>query len=172
MGRILVLLLGSLLVVSSTITGLVMLNPPPVEPGSPAATKTDDGQSRYTPAGVAFIQQFGELTLKIGGESGTATALGLPAAGGHVVIFSKPVDAHFVLPGSEIVIDDVERLDFFMRNDKVSSVEIAYAGNDMGRTLRQAGFTPSDLGVREENGVRIGARLESGRLEFTIRALD
>lgn len=172
MGRVLLLLLGSLVVLGSTITGLNMLNPLPVDPGSPLATQTEDGQSRFTSAGVAFIEQRGEFVLRIGGEAGSATALGLPQAGGHRIDFGSHVDARLLLPESELVIDDVERIEFFMRGNTVSSVEIGYAGKDMGRTLRGAGFSPSDLGIREEEGVRIGVRLESGKLEFTVRALD
>jgi hypothetical protein len=172
MGRVLVWLLGALLVLGSTITGLNMLNPLPVDPGSPMATETEDGHSRFTPAGVDFIEQRGELTLRIGGESGPAAALGLPTAGGHRVAFESTIDAHLMLPQSELVIEDIERIEFFMRDNRVSSVEITYAGKDMGRILRIAGFSPSDLGIREEGGVRIGARLADGQLEFTVRALD
>jgi hypothetical protein len=172
MGRIVAWLTGSLLVLASTITGLNLLNPEPIDPGSPLATQTEDGQSRFSPAGMTFLERRGELFVKIGGESGPASALALPESGGHRIALDPPVDVHLLLPDGELVIQDVGRVEFFMRSNTVSSVELVYAGNDVGDAVRDAGFQPSSLGIREENGVRIGARLSNGELDITVRALD
>ncbi len=172
MGRVLVWLMGSLVVLGSTITGLNLLNPKPLDPGSPLATQTTDGQSRFTPTGIAFFEQRGELFIKIGGESGSATAMALPDAGGHRVALSPPVDVHLIMPAGEMVIEDAERIEFFMRQDEVSSVEIIYSGTRVADAIDDAGFRPSDMGIREEEGVRIGARLADGQLNITVRAVD
>ncbi len=78
MGRILAWLSGGLLVLGTTITGLNLINPEPIDPGSPLATQTEDGMSRFSQAGEAFIEQRGELFVRVGGESGSATELALP----------------------------------------------------------------------------------------------
>lgn len=165
-------LMGSLLVLGSTITGLNMLNPEPIAAGSPLATQTEDGQSRFSPAGIAFFEERGELFVRIGGDSGSATALALPDGGGHRVALDPPVDVHLLLPESELVIEDAERIDFFIRQNEVSSVEIVYSGTKMADAIDDAGFSPRDLGIREEEGVRVGARLADGQLNITVRALD
>lgn len=172
MVRVLATLAGGLLVLASTIMGLNLLHPEPLPEGSPLATQTTDGQSRFTPAGLAYLLQRKELFVRIGGESGPATALGLPESGGHRVALDPPVDVHLILPERELVIEDAGRIEFFMRGNVVSSVDILYVGNRVGDAIDDAGFKPSDLGIREETGVRIGARLTNGQLGITVRAID
>ncbi len=81
-------------------------------------------------------------------------------------------DVHVLLPDGEMVIEDAKSVEFFMRNDEVSSVEIVYSGDHVADALQDAGFSPSSLGIREETGVRIGARLSNGELDITVRVID
>ncbi len=156
MGRILAWLSGALLVLASTITGLNLLNPEPIAPGSPNATQTEDGLSLFSHAGEEFIEQRGELFVKVGGESGPASALGLPESGAHRVALDPAADVHVLLPEGELVIEDAGRVEFFVRDNRVSSLEIAYVGNHVIDAIEDAGFSPSSLGIRELEGCAWG----------------
>lgn len=160
---------GALIVLASTITGLNLLHPEPAAPGSASATQTQDGMSLFSRAGEAFIEQRGELFVRVGGETGDASALGLPESGAHRVALDPPADVHVLLPDDEIVIEDAGRVEFFVRDNQLSSVEIAYSGKHLIDAIEDAGFSPSSLGIREEQGVRVGARLSNGELDITIR---
>lgn len=172
MGRVVVWLLGGLVVLATTATGLNLINPKPLDPGSPLAPQTAAGNSRFTPAGEDYIEEHKELFLQLGPDSDPAVTLGLPPAGGHTIKLDPACDAHLRLPAGEMVLRDASSVEFFMVDGTVASVELTFTADEVSDAIGDAGFRPSELGVREEQGVRIGARLSNAQLHVTVRVVS
>lgn len=172
MARVLVWLVGALVILGSTITGLNLLYPPAMDSASADAPQTADGQSRFNEPGMVYIALRGEFVVKIGGESGPISALDLPVTGGKRIGLDPAVTARIILPDGELSIEGIKRVVFHSKANVLNSIELTYGGTRIANALRQAGFSASDLGIREVEGVRIGARLDSGELHVTVRVIN